>query len=86
MASINDFFLLFKTINVNLKNKYDEGEDISFSEYYHYEATTLALSIIREKEISNDISLLTLVEYKALIEVMSIMFDDFKDLELLKAY
>ena len=86
MASINDFFLLFKTINVNIKFKYEDKEDISFKEYYYFEATTLALSIIREKEISNDISLLTLVEYKALIEVMAIMFDDFNDIELLKLY
>ena len=86
MASINDFFLLFKTINVNIKNKYDDGEELSFNEYYYYEATTLALSIIREKEISNDVSLLTLVEYKALIEVMAIMFDSVNELELLKTY
>lgn len=86
MASINDFFLLFKTINVNIKNKFNDGEEISFKEYYYYEATTLALSIIREKEISNDISLLTLVEYKALIEVMAIMFDSVDELELLKTY
>ena len=73
MSSNEKMYNLFKAINVNILNKKEENNGLSFIDHYYYQMTSYAISLIDELELDIEPSIATIEMYKSFIETVSIV-------------
>ncbi|MCR5113344.1 MAG: hypothetical protein K6A63_05340, partial [Acholeplasmatales bacterium] len=73
MNSNEKMYNLFKAINVNILNKKEENNGLSFIDHYYYQMTSYAISLIDELELDIEPSIATIEMYKSFIETVSIV-------------
>ena len=73
MDSNEKMYNLFKTINTTILEKKNEGNGLSFIDYYYYQLTSYAISIINEFVLNVEPSIATYEMYKSFIETLVII-------------